>query len=254
MAKAPRKKPVPRTVKPQSGTFQEKLQEARTRPYKGTKGGTPARVEKPRATGRQYSGPTQRMGGPARGVDTFRPVPLRDKPLGLEGPKPQTGGRGIRATSLMGGPVGIAAQVLLTSATPAGEGSDKPKGPLMQGTRMRTRPEYPGSYPKGKPRVTGGARPEVPGSYPKRSTGAARPETPGRYPAAKATPKAKAPRPKARPSVAPSQQGSGKVTKTPETRFKGNWVGATPTEMQKRAGQKNKRPNLLSLLRNRRER
>lgn len=31
--------------------------------------------------------------------------------------------------------------------------------------------------------------------------------------------------------------------------FKGNWVGAAPTEMQKRGGAKIKRPNLLDLLR-----
>lgn len=50
-------------------------------------------------------------------------------------------------------------------------------------------------------------------------------------------------------SIAPSQQGSGKVTKMPEAKFKGNWVGAVPTEMQKRGGQKIMRPNLLDLIR-----
>jgi len=47
--------------------------------------------------------------------------------------------------------------------------------------------------------------------------------------------KAKAFKPTARPPKAPS--------------FKGNWTGATPTEMQKRGGQRIKRPNHLSLSR-----
>jgi len=65
---------------------------------------------------------------------------------------------------------------------------------------------------------------------------------------------AKIPKPKLKP-VNPNaskkkvekRKSTARPPKAPA--FKGNWVGAAPTEMQKRGGRKIKRPNLLSLLR-----
>jgi hypothetical protein len=69
-------------------------------------------------------------------------------------------------------------------------------------------------------------------------------------------PEVKAPRPKARPSVTAKSQAprpKARPSAQPEPKakapaFKGNWVGAAPSEMQKRGGRKIKKPNLLSLL------
>jgi hypothetical protein len=137
MAKAPRKRPP--VKKAASGTLGERLSEARTRPYKGTKGGVPARTNRFRGTMNTARTPDSiRMGQASKGAVTKpKVVPLGDKPKLLSGPKAASGGRGIRVTSLAGGPVGIAAQVLLTSATPSGVGSDKPSGPLFSPSKNR---------------------------------------------------------------------------------------------------------------------
>jgi len=47
-----------------------------------------------------------------------------------------------------------------------------------------------------------------------------------------------------------ASESTAKAPKAPS--FKGNWTGATPTEMQKKGGQRIKRPNLLSLFRGKR--
>jgi hypothetical protein len=55
---------------------------------------------------------------------------------------------------------------------------------------------------------------------------------------------------KANQEVGKKPKSTAKAPKAPS--FKGNWTGATPTEMQKRGGQRIKRPNLLSLFRGKR--
>jgi hypothetical protein len=47
-----------------------------------------------------------------------------------------------------------------------------------------------------------------------------------------------------------ASESTAKAPKAPS--FKGNWTGATPNEMQKKGGQRIKRPNLLSLFRGKR--
>ncbi len=260
MAKGPKKKV---TRKPPKGVMMERLGEARTRPYKGTKGGAVTKVEKPRMTGRQYSGDTIRMKGPQRGVDTFRPVHLSDKKLALEGPV-RAAVRSAGSAALKG--ASLTAAFALSPSTfsyktggeaqaPAPKKGEKlMKGMAQVGYGSKTSSADYGYKAK---KVVGGARPETVGSYPKgkKTTGGARPETPGSY-MPKAKPKSKAftlgtgaQTPKKKFSVSPSQQGTGRVTMPDRPKFKGNWVGAAPTEMQKRGGAKIKRPNLLSLLR-----
>lgn len=271
MAKGPKKKV---TRKPPKGVMMERLGEARARPYKGTKGGAVTKVEKTRMTGRQYSSDTIRMKGPQRGVDTFRPVPLSDKKLSLEGPKSaaQAAARFAGSAVLKG--AALTAAFVLSPSTfsyktggkaeaPAPKKGEKlMKGMAQVGYGSKTSSADYGYKAK---KVVGGARPETVGSYPKRkkTTGGARPETPGSYmpesvkaPIPKAKPRDKAftlgtgaQTPKKKVSVSPSQQGTGRVTMPDRPKFKGNWVGAAPTEMQKRGGAKIKRPNLLSLLR-----
>jgi hypothetical protein len=96
--------------------------------------------------------------------------------------------------------------------------------------------------PKAKP--AGGARPETPGRYPKANPSLGIGEA-VRSPSTKAaTP---APKPKAKPAAAPPKPtmkpskgpASGKMAyEAPKSNFKGNWVGAAPTDMQKRGGAK----------------
>ena len=123
--------------------------------------------------------------------------------------------------------------------------------------------------PKAKATVSGKGNPKTTNAYTpaaKPKAIGARPETPGAYPAKKATP---APKPKAKPSVAPPKAATVPMKKasasppayTPEkakpqlgkkvtSGFSGNWVGAAPTEMQKRGGARiNRGGGLLGLLR-----
>lgn len=58
-------------------------------------------------------------------------------------------------------------------------------------------------------------------------------------------------KPKAKPKVK-TKTGTVKGTEK-KVKFKGNWVGAAPTEMQARGGARIKRPNLLSWMKNRRK-
>ncbi len=120
-----------------SGTLTERTGEARNRPYKGTKGGAVTRTEKPRVTGRQYSGDSIKMGQGSKGsVTKPKVVPLGDRPKLLSGPKPSAGTSmaGTIAKGLWRG-VGGPAAMLVSMTTEAGRGSDKPSGPLMKGNR-----------------------------------------------------------------------------------------------------------------------
>lgn len=288
MAKVPRKKPV---RKPPKGVMMERLGEARTRPYKGTKGGAVTKVEKPRMTGRQYSGDTIRMKGPQRGVDTFRPVPLSDKKLALEGPKSAATAAARTVGSAVAKGAALTASFALSPSTfsyrtggaaqaPAPEKGEKlMRGMTQVGYGSKTSSADYGYTPKAKKKDIVGNNPNRGLGTPK-AGGTGNPKTVNPYKAPismagggvnKPETKAQAPKPKAKPkskaftlgtgaqtqkkvSVSPSQQGKGKVTMPDRPKFKGNWVGAAPTEMQKRGGAKIKRPNLLDLLRKRRER
>lgn len=134
MAKPPKKKAP-------SGTLIDRLNEARNRPYKGTKGGVPERVGR-YSKGKLNTARTPdsiRMGqGSKSSVTAKKTVPLGDKPKLLSGPKapskPSIAGTLIRgAYKAVGGP----AVMLVSMTVPAGEGSDKPSGPLFSPSKNR---------------------------------------------------------------------------------------------------------------------
>lgn len=280
-----------------SGTFQEKLKEAKSRPYKGTKGGVPARVEKVRATQRQYSGPPHRMKGPQKSVNTFRPVPLRDKPIGIEGPKSaaQAAARFAGSYALKG--AALTASFALSPSTfsyktggkaeapapqkgeklmkggrqpgykYAGDGAMSNKDVQKQYTWLGNPTQRPISKPRDKAKVPargesrGGMKSTLESYRQSKVGGTGNPKTVNPYKASvsmasggvnKPETKAQAPKPKDKAftlgtgAQTPKKKASVSA-KTPALRS--NWVGAAPTEMQKRGGQRIKRPNLLSLLR-----
>lgn len=259
-----------------SGTLQEKMQEARTRPYKGAKGGAVTKVEKPRMTGRQYSGDTIKMKGPQRGVDTFRPVPLSDKKLALEGPV-KAAVRSVGSAVAKG--AALTASFALSPSTfsyrtggaaqaPAPQKGEKlMRGMTQVGYGSKTSSADYGYTPKAKKKDIVGNNPNRGLGTPK-AGGTGNPKTVNPYKAPismagggvnKPETKAKAPIPKAKPKKSEAFTGAQTPKKKASVSakapaFKGNWVGATPTEMQKRGGAKIKRPNLLDLLRKRRER
>lgn len=279
MAKVPRKKPV---RKPPKGVMMERLGEARTRPYKGTKGGAVTKVEKPRMTGRQYSGDTIRMKGPQRGVDTFRPVPLSDKKLALEGPKSAATAAARTVGSAVAKGAALTASFALSPSTfsyrtggaaqaPAPEKGEKlMRGMTQVGYGSKTSSADYGYTPKAKKKDIVGNNPNRGLGTPK-AGGTGNPKTVNPYKAPISMAGGGVNKPdvakdkmkkqlqgrksdKKVTSISPYQQGTGRVTMPDRPKFKGNWVGATPTEMQKRGGAKIKRPNLLDLLRKRRER
>lgn len=139
MAKAPRKKAP-------SGTLTDRLNEARNRPYKGTKGGAVTKVTKPRATGRQYSGDTIKMKGPQQGVTKPKVVPLGDRPKLLSGPKTGTAKAaiGVAARNAAVRAVGVGAVFdpsFMSYKTGGAAGvrgeSDRPSGPLFSPSKNR---------------------------------------------------------------------------------------------------------------------
>jgi hypothetical protein len=122
----------------------ERLGEARNRPYKGNKGGAVTKVTKPRATGRQYSGDTIKMKGPQQGVTKPKVVPLGDRPKLLSCPK--TGiakaAIGVAARNAAVRAVGVGAIfdpsfMSYRTGGAAGEGSDRPSGPLFSPSKNR---------------------------------------------------------------------------------------------------------------------
>jgi len=287
--KPPAKKNVAQSkkAKPPSGTLTERIGEVKNRPNKGL----PAQVKKSRGNFNRANPPKEiRMGGQggtSRSIaqqNKFKPLPLGESSKRLTGAK-VPGGRGIRLTSLAGGPVGIAAQVLLTSATPAGEDSGTSKywesgkfGPIR-----RTFKDFKGqANPKvANPYTPSRKKKDIVGRNPNEGLGrpSVRKKIKGKrvytskvgpfkpeptmpsvsmagggvnQPEAKASTfreknlKANQEIGKAKPFVSVV---TPKAPKAKAPAFKGNWVGAAPTEMQKRGGRKIKRPNLLSLLR-----
>lgn len=153
-----KKKPAAKKApakKPPSGTLTERMGEARNRPYKGTRGGAVTRTEKPRVTGRQYSGDSIKMGQGSKGsVTKPKVVPLNDRPKLLSGPKPSAGTSmaGTIAKGLWRG-VGGPAAMLVSMTTEAGRGSDKPSGPLFSPSKNR-------AAGQGNPKTTNKYRPQ----------------------------------------------------------------------------------------------
>lgn len=232
-----------RDVKPRKGTFADRVKDAAKKAPE--KRGLPARVEQTRGNVNKANPPKEiRLkgeGGTGRAVKDvrFKPIPLGDKPKALPAPKaaPRTFNPGAAAGRLLG-PAGF----LVGMTTPAGEGSDKPSGPLMKGGRQPGY-KYRGAQTvdrsgKGDRRDSGVSSPEVKVSREGKTDRV--PPKPKLRPERKAEPR-KVER-KAEPRKAKSM--AQRVT------FKGNWVGAAPTASQARAGQKPKKASLLSFLKN----
>lgn len=125
----------------------------------------------------------------------------------------------------------------------AGEGSDKPSGPLMKGGEL---PGY--TYLPDKKRDGGGpekrqgsgspsmASPKVDREVPKKAAEFRKKNLDANKKAGKKPDKAPDVKREAPKASAPKKPG-----------FKGNWVGAAPTEMQKRGGAKIKRKSFADL-------
>lgn len=210
------------------------------------KRGLPAKIEKPRGNMNKANTPKEiRLkgeGGTGRAVKDvrFKPIPLGEKPKALPAPAKanvRTFNPGAAAGRLLG-PAGF----LVGMTTPAGEGSDKPTGPLMRGGKQ---PGYKYRETQAVDRSGKGDR-EV---------------------AREVKVDRAAPKPKARSAGGMTEakraaefrkkaQGQKKVEapkaaapKAERPKFRGNWIGATPTSMQARAGQKPKRKSFSDLFR-----
>lgn len=141
--------------------------------------------------------------------------------------------------------VGGPATMLVSMTTPTGDGrEDKPSGPLMRGGRQ---PGYKYREEQSVAREGKGDMPErviKVENYPEAPKPRPRPQRSEKTESFKA--KMQGRKPGAKPEAKPS------VKKPERPSFRGNWVGATPSEMQKRGGARIKRPgNIMSFLRKR---
>jgi len=131
-------------VKPKSGTFNDRVKDAAKKPPE--KRGLPAKIDQSRGNTNKANPPKEirlsGSGGTGRAVkaDNFKPVPLRDKPLMISGPRGRTFNAGAAAGRLAG-PVGA----LIGMTTPAGEGSDKPVQSLRKKYSSPIGPKKPAS-------------------------------------------------------------------------------------------------------------
>lgn len=166
-------------------------------------------------------------------------------------PKPDSGTNILRSTAGIAarsglrwaGPVGA----LVSMTRPAGEGSDKPSGPLMKGGKL---PGY--KYVDEKTdRLVSPAKVYAPkgGGGPERRQGSESPSLKREAPKATEFKKKNFDANKKagkKPDKAPAK-AAPKAAEPKKPGFKGNWVGAAPTEMQKRGGAKIKRKSFADL-------
>lgn len=238
-----------RTGKPGSGTITERVKKAAKKAPE--KRGVPAKIEKPRGNANKANPPKEiRLkgeGGTGRALkDTkFKPIPLGDRPKALPAPKaaPRTFNPAGAAGRLLG-PAGF----LVGMTTPTGDGQeDKPSGPLMRGGRQ------PGYKYRGTQTVNRSEKKDLP----ERIVGMRGGQGVVPYNTSKDSkfggtlPKSTPPKPKLRPERKAERKAEPrKVERKAERKtkpsaqrvaFKGNWVGAAPTQMQKRGGARIKR-------------
>lgn len=158
------------------------------------------------------------------------------------GPGTAAGGIGGKIARGLFRGVGGPATMLVSMTTPTGDGrEDKPSGPLMRGGRQ------PGYKYRDEQTVSREGKSDMPEriikveDYPETAKPRPRPSS-DKVKAFKE--KMQGRRPAAKPAAKPS------VKKPERPSFRGNWVGATPSEMQKRGGARIKRPgNIMSFLR-----
>lgn len=229
-------------VKPRKGTFADRVKDtAKKAPEKR---GLPAKIDKSRGNANKANPPKEiRLkgeGGTGRALkDTkFKPIPLGDKPKALPPPRPaaRTFNPGAVAGRLFG-PAGF----LVGMTTPIGDGrEDKPSGHLMRGGRQ------PGYKYRGSQTVDRSGKGDRKASTEQPKVSVNR---------EKKTDAPAPPKPKARPvrsekaaAFRAKMQGQrpAKKASPPRPTFRGNWRGATPTEMQKRGGARIKRKGFFS--------
>jgi hypothetical protein len=240
-----------KNAKPGSGTITEKVRKAAKKAPE--KRGLPARVEQSRGNVNKANPPKEiRLkgeGGTGRSLKgtRFKPIPLGERPKALPAPAKanvKTFNPGAAAGRLLG-PAGF----LFGMTTPAGEGSDKPRGPLMRGGKQ------PGYKYRDEGQTVSGIKGDLERGTPKPAV------VTREMKVDKASP---APKPKPRPAGGMTEtkrraamdfrkkaQGQRKeAPKAERPKFRGNWAGAAPTGMQARAGQKIKRKSFADLFRN----
>ena len=189
-----------------------------------------------------------KMGEPKRGIVKYE-EPKRGvtkySPAKVETPKAGSGGVGGKIARGVFRGVGGPAVMLVSMTQPVGEGSDKPTGPLMKGGKLPGYKYLDEKRGGGPERRQGASAPSVarkveapkPSEFRKKNLEANK--AAGKAGTVPGTTRKAAP--KAPPKAAPKAPAKPK--------FKGNWVGAAPTEMQARGGARIRRPNLLDFLR-----
>lgn len=185
----------------------------------------PAKVEEPKRGVVRYE-------EPKRGVVKYEP--------------PKSGGdSGVgRVLRGVGGRAALTAGFLLDPSTfdykgggKAGEGSDKPTGPLMKGGKQPGYTYLPDNRGGGPQKRQGSSAPSISGAGggPEKRQGSSAPSM------------ARPPKPKARPAAPAAKKEVKTFAKKVEApakaapkkpTFSGNWTGAAPTAMQARAGKK----------------
>lgn len=246
-----------------SGTFTSRVEKAKKSPK--PKGGPLAiRKETLPAVRKENLPAVRKENVPAVRKDKLPAVRKENLPARLGGGAGASGGGagGVIRKMLPGAwrAVGGPAAMLVSMTEPAGEGSDKPSGPLMKG----------GKQPGYKYRDDGASvlerkkevRQATPGLSPdpefikqqiakkKASVGGGEDKPRVQAPIPKARP-ARAGEPKvAKPRAAePRKSFADKAKAAPKPSFRANWVGAAPTAMQARGGAKIRRKSLRDLLR-----
>ncbi len=228
-----------------SGTLTSRVEKAKK--SQKQKGGVPAlRRETPPAV-RKENLPAKRDGGSRSIVkrESGQMVVREGKgnlPAKMEAPKGGGAGGAFRkmlpgAWRLAGGP----ATMLVAQTLPAGEGSDKPTGPLMKGGKQS-------GY---KYRDAGAmSTKDAEKQYRRMINPTSRPNSQARDEVKAPIPKARPAESKPRPTFA-KKADVPKVATKAEKRpsFRGNWAGAAPTAMQARGGARVKRENLMDFLR-----
>lgn len=238
LEEAKARKPRPAKVEP--GSLREK---ALKRPDKTGVSGTSTEARRI-ADAKKSRGPfgqltTRKDTPPAKVEEPKRGIVKYEEPkrgvVKYEGPKPSAGGiigTGLRALApaawrAVGGPV----TMLIAQTKPAGEGSDKPSGPLMKGGKQ---PGY--TYLEDKKAMPAKVLAPERGGGPEKRQGSSAPSMARPAAPKKAEPKAE---PKKAAKKAPEKKTFAKKVEAPaKPTFRGNWTGAAPTAMQARLGRK----------------
>ena len=233
-----------------SGTFTSRMESAKKSAK--VKGGVPAIRKETLPAARKENVPAKRDGGSRAIVKRESgQMVVRDGkgnlPVRAGGGASGGGAGGVIRKMLPGAwrAVGGPAAMLVGMTTPAGEGSDKPP---EYGMSLKEKAEREGGSILGK---KGAAMSNKDAEKQYRGV-----MNPTDYPISSA--REKAPIPKARPARAEKPRAADprktfakkdSPKAAPKIPFRGNWVGAAPTEMQARGGARIKRRSLRDLIR-----